>query len=148
MKRLSGSLILAAMCIVLIPGCDDPDPGTELKVSTHEGFVIMKYEDLVVGTGEAVKPLDKVEVHYTGWLRDGRKFDSSLDANKPYIFTVGREEVIKGWDEGLVGMKVGGKRKLYVPAKLGYGTRGYPGTIIGPNARLIFEVELLHINKK
>ena len=102
----------------------------------------LKYEDLVEGQGAAAKVADKVNVHYTGWLTDGTRFDSSLDRNAPFSFTLGAGRVIRGWDEGVQGMKVGGKRKLTIPAHLGYGPRG-AGGVIPPNATLVFEVELL-----
>ena len=104
----------------------------------------LQYQDLITGTGAAVKAGDIVSVHYTGWLEDGTKFDSSLDRNQPFDFTVGQGGVIKGWDEGLVGMQVGGKRKLVIPSNLGYGSAG-AGGVIPPNATLVFEVELLEI---
>ena len=100
------------------------------------------YVDLVEGTGEAPKPGASVRVHYTGWLKSGEKFDSSLDRGQPLVFRVGRGQVIKGWDEGVGSMRVGGKRKLVIPAHLGYGDRG-AGRVIPPGATLIFEVELL-----
>lgn len=99
-------------------------------------------EDLVVGNGEEVKDGDRVSVHYTGWLTNGKKFDSSVDRGVPFDFTVGAGEVIRGWDLGVAGMKVGGKRKLTIPASLGYGVRG-AGDVIPPNATLVFEVEVL-----
>ena len=104
----------------------------------------LQYEDLAEGTGEAAKAGDSVQVHYTGWLTDGTKFDSSLDRGSPFSFRLGAGRVIKGWDEGVAGMKVGGKRKLQIPPQLGYGARG-AGGVIPPNAELIFEVELLGI---
>ena len=106
----------------------------------------LKYEDLQEGTGEAAKPGDTVEVHYTGWLKEGTKFDSSKDRGRPFSFRLGAGQVIKGWDEGVAGMKVGGKRKLIIPPDLGYGARG-AGGVIPPNAELTFEVELLGIKK-
>lgn len=102
----------------------------------------LKYEDLVVGTGAEVKAGQSVTVHYTGWLTDGKKFDSSKDRKDPFVFPLGAGRVIKGWDEGVQGMKVGGKRKLTIPPGIGYGSRG-AGSVIPPNATLIFEVELL-----
>ena len=101
-------------------------------------------EDLSLGDGaEAVKGKD-ITVHYTGWLTDGTKFDSSLDRRQPLTITLGVGQVIKGWDEGFAGMKVGGKRKLTIPPEMAYGTRG-AGGVIPPNATLVFEVELLKV---
>jgi FKBP-type peptidyl-prolyl cis-trans isomerase len=101
--------------------------------------------DEVVGEGPAAKAGDKVTVDYTGWLTDGTKFDSSKDRKQPYPFTLGAGQVISGWDMGVAGMKVGGKRKLTIPPDLGYGAEG-AGGVIPPNATLVFEVELLKIN--
>tara|TARA_Y100001935_G_scaffold255633_1_gene270276 strand:+ start:20886 stop:21230 length:345 start_codon:yes stop_codon:yes gene_type:complete len=104
----------------------------------------MKYEDLIEGSGPTAEAGQDVSVHYTGWLTDGSKFDSSKDRNSPFQFSLGQGMVIKGWDEGVQGMKVGGKRKLTIPSQLGYGPSG-AGGVIPPNATLIFEVELLEI---
>ena len=101
-------------------------------------------EDLVVGTGAAAATGQKVTVHYTGWLTNGTKFDSSKDRGDPFVFPLGKGQVIKGWDQGVQGMKVGGKRKLTIPPEMGYGSRG-AGGVIPPNATLIFEVELLGV---
>jgi FKBP-type peptidyl-prolyl cis-trans isomerase FkpA len=101
-------------------------------------------EDVVVGQGALASSGQKVKVHYTGWLTDGAKFDSSKDRNDPFVFDLGAGRVIKGWDEGVQGMKVGGKRKLTIPPALGYGARGAGGAI-PPNATLVFEVELLGV---
>jgi FKBP-type peptidyl-prolyl cis-trans isomerase len=110
-------------------------------IKTPSGLTI---EDLVVGTGDAAKSGQRVSVHYTGWTTDGKKFDSSKDRGQPFSFGLGRGEVIRGWDEGVAGMKVGGKRKLTIPPDLGYGSRG-AGNVIPPNATLLFEVELLAV---
>jgi FKBP-type peptidyl-prolyl cis-trans isomerase FkpA len=97
-----------------------------------------------VGKGAVAKAGNTVSVNYTGWLTSGKKFDSSFDAGKPFEFTLGQGQVIPGWDQGVAGMKVGGKRKLTIPAELGYGAQG-AGGVIPPNATLIFEVELLGV---
>jgi len=102
------------------------------------------YVDLVDGQGARPAAGDSVSVHYTGWLKDGTKFDSSVDRGQPFEFAIGRGRVIRGWDEGVASMKVGGKRKLIIPAHLGYGERG-AGGVIPPGATLIFEVELLGV---
>jgi FKBP-type peptidyl-prolyl cis-trans isomerase FkpA len=104
----------------------------------------LKYTDDQVGTGTEAQAGKTVSVHYTGWLLDGTKFDSSKDRNQPFSFPLGRGQVIKGWDEGVAGMKVGGKRTLVIPPDLGYGARG-AGGVIPPNATLKFEVELLDV---
>ena len=109
------------------------------EVTTPSG---LKYTDLLVGTGDSPKPGQMVTVHYTGTLENGTKFDSSVDRGQPFTFQIGVGRVIKGWDEGVMTMKVGGKRKLVIPPGLGYGARG-AGGVIPPNATLLFEVELL-----
>lgn len=105
----------------------------------------LKYIDLTVGTGASPRRGDTVEVHYTGWLTDGKKFDSSKDRGQPFSFTLGMGEVIKGWDEGVASMKVGGRRKLVIPSDLAYGARNIGNGLIPPNSTLIFEVELLRV---
>ena len=104
----------------------------------------LKYEVLKEGTGDVAKAGQHVTVHYTGWLTNGTKFDSSVDRGQPFDFTLGEGQVIKGWDEGVAGMKVGEKRKLTIPSDLGYGDRGAGGVIL-PGATLIFDVELLGV---
>ncbi|HIP52976.1 MAG TPA: FKBP-type peptidyl-prolyl cis-trans isomerase [Chromatiales bacterium] len=104
----------------------------------------LQYEDLVVGEGEEARSGDRVSVHYTGWLTDGTKFDSSIDRNEPFSFPLGGGRVIRGWDEGVQGMRVGGRRRLTISPQLGYGVAG-AGGVIPPNATLIFEIELLEI---
>jgi FKBP-type peptidyl-prolyl cis-trans isomerase len=109
----------------------------------------LKYTDTTVGTGASATAGHKVSVHYTGWLYNngekGKKFDSSLDRGQPFTFGLGAQQVIRGWDEGVAGMKVGGKRTLIIPPELGYGARGAPGAI-PPNATLMFDVELLKVD--
>jgi FKBP-type peptidyl-prolyl cis-trans isomerase len=129
-------LLLAAVTYVVYSSLNRPEATT-----TPSGLQV---EDLVVGTGEQADTGDTVSVHYTGTLQDGTKFDSSLDRGQPYTFTIGQGRVIAGWDEGIPGMKVGGKRKLTIPPDLGYGAAGSP-PVIPANATLIFEVELLEV---
>jgi len=105
----------------------------------------LQIEKLAEGTGPMPKTGDRVTVHYTGWLTDGSKFDSSVDRGQPFVFTIGRGQVIGGWDQGVATMKVGDKVRLTIPPELGYGARG-AGGVIPPNATLIFEVELLGVN--
>ena len=105
----------------------------------------LKYEDIIEGNGESAEAGQLVTVHYTGWLTNGNKFDSSKDRNDPFRFKLGAGNVIRGWDEGVAGMKIGGTRKLTIPAHLGYGARG-AGGVIPANATLVFEVELLEVN--
>ncbi len=112
-----------------------------VEITTKSG---LKYTNVVNGHGEKPTPGKSVTVHYTGTLENGKKFDSSVDRGQPFTFTIGQGQVIKGWDEGVMSMKVGGKRKLVIPASLGYGARG-AGADIPPNATLIFDVELLEV---
>ena len=133
---------LGTLLAVTSPGSAQDKKEEKKKVVTTKSG--LKYEDLKEGTGAEAKKGDTVEVHYTGTLTNGKKFDSSHDRNEPFSFKLGAGMVIKGWDEGVAGMKVGGKRKLMIPPSLGYGARG-AGGVIPPNADLIFEVELLKI---
>jgi peptidylprolyl isomerase len=112
-------------------------------VTTASG---LKYTDIKIGSGAAPVKGKQVKVHYTGTLENGKKFDSSVDRNEPFSFVIGVGQVIPGWDEGVMGMKVGGKRKLIIPSKLGYGAAGAGGAI-PPNATLLFDVELLDVAK-
>lgn len=149
-------VLLLLLAAVAIPACSQKEPvkpaateKTETKaaaagaVTTASG---LSYTDLTVGTGASPTSGKSVTVHYTGTLENGTKFDSSLDRGQPFVFRIGAGEVIPGWDEGVISMKVGGKRKLVVPPQLGYGANG-AGGVIPPNATLIFEVELLDVEK-
>lgn len=111
-------------------------------MTPENGLIV---EDLVVGTGKEAASGHKVTVHYLGTLTDGRKFDASYDRGQPFSFNLGGGQVIKGWDQGVAGMREGGKRKLTIPPELGYGSRG-AGGVIPPNATLVFEVELLEVS--
>jgi FKBP-type peptidyl-prolyl cis-trans isomerase FkpA len=152
MKRTVSLAVLAlALCgLALSPALparaddkskDSKDSKEPKVITTKSG---LKYIDEKEGTGAEAKKGDTVDVHYTGWLKDGKKFDSSKDRGRPFTFQLGAGMVIKGWDEGVAGMKVGGQRKLIIPPELGYGARG-AGGVIPPNAELTFEVELLKI---
>ncbi len=128
--------------VLVVPNTNSPTKVTGEGVKTDSG---LQYWDVKVGLGPFAKDGDVVKVHYTGWFTTGKKFDSSVDAHQPYSFTLGKGEVIKGWDEGVTGMKVGGKRQLRVPPELAYGDAGYK-TIIPPNSTLIFDVQLLSVS--
>jgi peptidylprolyl isomerase len=139
--------LLFAGTLILIAGCGDNEESgaKEISIPTNKGLVKMSYTDLVEGKGDPVKKLDFIEVHYTGWNRGGTKFDSSHDHGQPFQVVIGAGKVIQGWDEGIPGMKVGGKRKLFIPAALAYGDSGTPDGAIKPGANLTFEVEVLKI---
>ena len=122
------------------PSTAAPTKVTGEGVKTPSGLI---YWDIRVGNGATAKEASHVRVHYTGWLTTGKRFDSSVDAGKPFDFTIGNGEVIKGWEEGVAGMRVGGKRQLRIPPNLGYGAEGTPGGPIPANATLIFDIQLL-----
>ena len=146
MKKL---ILLIIIPVVLVMGIyfilQNNNKGQEINNNIRE-IQGMKIETLKEGAGAEAKNGDTVTVHYTGTLENGTKFDSSLDSGTPFSFTLGTGEVIQGWDLGVLGMKVGEKRKLTIPSELGYGPQG-AGGVIPPNATLIFEVELLGINQ-
>ena len=123
------------------PKTDGPTAVTGKPVTTASG---LQYWDIKKGTGKLAEKGKNVSVHYTGWLTDGKEFDSSRDSGEPIQFDLGTGQVIKGWDEGIAGMKVGGKRQLRIPPALGYGARG-AGSAIPPNATLVFDVELMGV---
>jgi FKBP-type peptidyl-prolyl cis-trans isomerase len=153
--RLFSSLALGLALILLFAGCAGPAtpasaPAAAGKPANAQeaspAFPVLpvtqlKVDDLQVGTGAEAVDGKKVSVQYTGWLVDGTKFDSSYDRNQPFAFTLGGGQVIKGWDQGVKGMKVGGKRRLTIPADLAYGSQG-AGKVIPPGATLVFDVEL------
>jgi len=125
----------------MLAGCGSTDSEETRTTREVDGMTI---EDIVVGDGAVAEPGKTVMVHYTGTLTDGTKFDSSLDRGTPFEFQLGAGQVIEGWDKGVDGMKVGGKRKLVIPPEMGYGPFG-AGSVIPPNATLVFEVELLDV---
>jgi FKBP-type peptidyl-prolyl cis-trans isomerase len=144
-RQLISPLIIltALLALALGVGCtkkQSTESNTQSSMATD-----LKVEDLKVGNGAEASPGKTVTVHYTGWLTDGKKFDSSLDRQSPFKFRLGAHQVIAGWDKGVAGMKVGGKRKLTIPPDMAYGPRG-AGNVIPPNATLVFEVELLEVN--
>jgi FKBP-type peptidyl-prolyl cis-trans isomerase len=126
------------------PSSDERDAAMQKAVELSRAVTTLGVEDVIVGTGAEATPGRRVRVHYTGTLMEGTKFDSSKDRNEPYEFVLGRGEVIAGWDEGLRGMKVGGVRRLTVPARMAYRSQS-PGPGIPPNAALKFDVELLGV---
>ncbi len=123
------------------PATTGPTKVTGEPTKTASG---LEYWDIKVGAGATAQTGQHVKVDYTGWLTSGKKFDSSVGTGKPFDFMLGAGQVIKGWDEGVVGMKVGGKRQLRIPPELAYGSKGYPGAI-PPNATLIFDVQLVDV---
>ncbi len=137
--------VLALAIAAALPLLGRADAATNQVIEMPNG---LKYTDTKTGDGATATPGSKVSVHYTGWLYNngakGAKFDSSIDRGKPFQFTLGAHQVIAGWDEGVAGMKVGGKRTLIIPPELGYGARG-AGGVIPPNATLMFDVELLGV---
>lgn len=141
MKSPYRSSLIAIVVLTLAVGVGGSMAESNQEVTTPSG---LKYVDQTVGTGDVAVVGKNVSVHYTGWLENGKKFDSSVDRGQPFSFPLGAGRVIKGWDEGVQGMKVGGKRKLTIPSDLGYGSRG-AGGVIPPNATLIFDVELLGV---
>jgi len=140
-------LVFTALCgLALSAGCTKKSSTEGGSTGTPGGSVSeLKIEDMKVGSGKEAVSGQTVTVHYTGWLTDGKKFDSSLDRNSPFKFRLGAHQVITGWDKGVAGMKVGGKRKLTIPPDMAYGQSG-AGRVIPPNSTLVFEVELLDVS--
>jgi peptidylprolyl isomerase len=147
-------VFLLLVAAISIPACSQKEVTTVPEKAAEQPQVTgavktasgLSYTDIVKGTGAAPTSGKNVTVHYTGWLENGTKFDSSVDRGQPFVFRIGAGEVIPGWDEGVMSMRVGGKRKLIIPSQLGYGPSG-AGGVIPPNATLIFEVELLDVAK-
>jgi FKBP-type peptidyl-prolyl cis-trans isomerase len=141
--------LLMTLCVACNAGEKPPAEAAPPTTTTPEGLAIT---ELAPGSGDAIQAGSMAVVHYTGWLYDtgapehkGRKFDSSVDRGEPFKFTLGAGEVIRGWDQGVEGMKKGGKRRLVIPAALAYGEQGAGGGLIPPGATLVFDVELLGI---
>jgi FKBP-type peptidyl-prolyl cis-trans isomerase len=152
--KVSRLVPMAALALIAVAASGGGTAGQEKKemekvvekvVQTPAGKFTLKYVELAEGKGKEAKSGNKVEVHYTGWLTNGKKFDSSLDAKKTFEFNLGAGMVIKGWDEGVAGMKEGGKRKLTIPPELAYGNRDVGNGLIPANSTLIFEVELIKV---
>ena len=134
---------IITIAVLMTSSCSKSGGPTKVSGPPHKISSGLEFWDLKTGTGAEAAAGKHVSVHYTGWLTDGTKFDSSVDRNTPYGFLLGAGQVIKGWDEGVAGMKVGGKRQLRIPPELGYGSR--PVGPIPPNSTLIFDVELLDV---
>jgi FKBP-type peptidyl-prolyl cis-trans isomerase FkpA len=155
LKRFAVAYSLVLSLVVLATSCSKqeepkpttptPQPAASIAPQPVANVTELKIEDSKVGTGAVAETGKRVTVHYTGWLTNGTKFDSSKDRGEPFSFQLGAGQVIKGWDQGVAGMKVGGVRKLTIPASLAYGANG-AGGVIPPNATLVFEVELLGVN--
>lgn len=147
-RSLVVATVLTALCSVSAMAGQE-QAGAKGKAAAAKSVTTatgLKYTDVKVGSGASPVKGKQVKVHYTGTLENGKKFDSSVDRNEPFSFVIGVGQVIPGWDEGVMGMKVGGKRKLVIPSNLGYGARG-AGGVIPPNATLLFDVELLDVAK-
>lgn len=145
-KYVAFFVLFALIAVLSARAQNDNSSPTKVEGKSKKTPSGAEYWDLKQGTGATATAGKTVTVHYTGWLaKDGKKFDSSVDRGQPFMFPLGGGQVIKGWDEGVSGMKVGGKRQLRIPPELGYGSRGAGGGVIPPNATLIFDVELLAV---
>jgi FKBP-type peptidyl-prolyl cis-trans isomerase len=147
-KRFITLLILWGVFAMTSGGAQtDNSSPTKVEGKSKKTSSGLEYWDIKVGSGETAKAGKPVTVHYTGWLTNGKKFDSSVDRGQPFVFPLGGGKVIKGWDEGVAGMKVGGKRQLHIPPELGYGDKNIGNGLIPPNSTMIFDVELLGVGK-
>jgi peptidylprolyl isomerase len=148
--RTTTAMLLALGCLTLGVGCgDEEDEAKVMKVQTAQGEVELRYLDLVVGKGETVKKGDMIVFHYAGWTQAGSKLPGSRDHGKPANLVIGvwrpGEPGLIGWHEGIPGMKVGGKRKLFIPPELAYKDKGSPDQMVKPNAKVVYEIEVLKI---
>lgn len=155
MRNVEKFIVLLLLIVAIsIPACSQKEAKSASEKASESQAISgavktasgLSYTDIVKGNGDAPTSGKNVTVHYTGTLEDGKKFDSSVDRGQPFVFRIGAGEVIPGWDEGIMSMRVGGKRKLVIPSQLGYGAAG-AGGVIPPNATLIFDVELLAVAK-
>jgi len=146
-KTIALFLLIAGLALVPLWAQTDTSAPTKVTGKSKSTASGVQYWDITVGTGTQATSGKTVKVNYTGWLTNGKKFDSSVDRGTPFSFKLGAMQVIKGWDEGVAGMKVGGKRQLKIPPEAGYGAQGAGGGVIPPNATLIFDVELLDVSK-
>jgi FKBP-type peptidyl-prolyl cis-trans isomerase len=143
MKTLIAIVVITLLALVVIASAQQPGP-TKVTGEPTKTASGLEYWDIKVGTGAVAHTGQNVKVDYTGWLTNGKKFDSSVGTGHPFEFKLGAGMVIKGWDEGVAGMKVGGKRQLRIPSELAYGAKGYPG-VIPANSTLIFDVQLIDV---
>ena len=146
LMRTMIAALAAVGCLTVLVGCgDEEDDAKEINVVTPKGQVVMRYIDLVEGKGETVKKGDIIVFHYTGWTRGGYKIHSSHDKGTAPAMKVGEGQGLLGWHHGIPGMKVGGKRKLFIPAELGWKDKGSPDGMVKPNTKLTYEIEVLKI---
>jgi FKBP-type peptidyl-prolyl cis-trans isomerase len=146
-KVIGMAVVWAVLAMTSGQAQNDNSSPTKVEGEAIKTASGLQYWEIKAGTGETAAKGQMVRVHYTGWLTDGKKFDSSVDRGEPFVFPLGAGRVIKGWDEGVAGMKIGGKRQLRIPPELGYGPRG-AGGVVPPNATLIFDVELLGVSQQ
>jgi FKBP-type peptidyl-prolyl cis-trans isomerase FkpA len=151
LARAAALALISAALLAPLTGCAPPRPSSQTTTSAENQIAALQVQDLVVGQGAEAAPGSKVTVHYSGWLYEqaapdhkGKAFDSSRESGRPFSFALGARQVIAGWDQGVAGMRVGGQRRLVIPAALAYGDQG-AGGVIPPQATLVFDVELLEV---